>query len=49
MMQYVSEGNHIKAFIFYCLQLVDLMAVENKIEIIKVENIAGNDVRIELF
>src|SRR6266566_2551358 len=49
MMQHIGERNHIEAVVFYCVQFVDLVAVKHQIEIVKIENITRDDVRVKLF
>ena len=48
MMQHIGERYHIKAFVFYRIQLVDFVAVKHKIEVVKIEHVAGHDVRVEI-
>ncbi len=49
MVQHIGERNHVKAIVFYCLQFVDLVAVKHKIEIVKIEDVTCDDVRVKLF
>lgn len=49
MVQYIGERNHVKAIGFYCVQLIDLVAVKHKIEIVKIKDITGNNIRVKLF
>ena len=44
MMQHIRERNDIEAVVFDCIQLVDLVAVKHKIEIIKIKHITCYDV-----
>ena len=46
-MQYVRKCNHIQAVVFDTNQLVDLVAIKNQIEIIKLEDITGHYVRMK--
>src|SRR6266496_556461 len=47
MMQHVRKRNHIEAVVFDSMQLVDLMAIENQIQIVQLEDITGYNVRVK--
>ena len=49
VMQHISKCDHIEAIIFDNSQLVDLVAIKNQIEIVKIENVTCDDVRVKLF
>ena len=40
MMQYVGKCDDIQAVVFDRIQLLDLVAVKNKVEIVKIKDIA---------
>ena len=47
MMQHIRQCNHVEGVVFYCVQLVDLVAVKHKIKVIEIEDIARDDVWVK--
>src|SRR5437763_57591 len=48
-MQHIGNRNNIKAVVLDCVQLVDIMAVKHKIEVIQLEHVTRNNVWQKLF
>src|SRR5438105_6770236 len=48
-MQHIGNRNNIKAVVLDCVQLVDIMAVKHKIEVIQLEHVTRNNVWEKLF
>ena len=44
MMQHIRERNNIKTIVFDRVQLVDFVAVKNKVEIAQIKHVARDDV-----
>ena len=49
MVQHVGERNHVKALVFYGVQFIDLVAIKHKIEIVKMQDVTGDNIRVKLF
>ena len=44
VMQHISQRNDIEAVVLDSIQLIDFMAVKDKIQIVQIKNVAGNNV-----
>ena len=47
VMEHVCECDHIQALVCYCVEAIDRMAVEDVVEIVQIQHIAGNNILIK--